>query len=38
MVQALMAGKIDATLPNVSEATNQVADGSFYSPCCNGRK
>ena len=29
MVQALMAGKIDATLPNVSEASNQVADGSF---------
>ena len=29
MVQALMAGKIDATLPNVSEAANQVADGSF---------
>ena len=29
MVQALMAGKIDATLPNVSEATNQVADGTF---------
>ena len=31
MVQALMAGKIDATLPNVSEATNQVADGSFIA-------
>lgn len=29
MVQALMAGKIDATLPNVSEATNQIADGTF---------
>ena len=29
MVQALMAGKIDATLPNVSEATSQVADGTF---------
>ena len=29
MVQALMAGKIDATLPNVSEALNQVKDGTF---------
>jgi len=29
MVQALMAGTIDATLPNVSEALNQVKDGTF---------
>ena len=29
MVQALMAGKIDATLPNVSEALSQVKDGTF---------
>ena len=29
MVQALMSGGIDATLPNVSEATEQVADGTF---------
>lgn len=29
MVQALMAQKIDATLPNVSEALNQVKDGTF---------
>ena len=29
MVQALMAGGIDATLPNVSEATEQVGDGTF---------
>lgn len=29
MVQALMSGAIDATLPNVSEATSQVADGTF---------
>ncbi len=29
MVQALMAGKIDATLPNVSEALIQVQDGTF---------
>jgi len=29
MVQALMAGAIDATLPNVSEAGLQVKDGTF---------
>ena len=29
MVQALMSGAIDATLPNVSEATTQVKDGTF---------
>ena len=29
MVQALMPGSIDATLPNVSEATQQVQDGTF---------
>ncbi len=29
MVQALMSGAIDATLPNVSEAGTQVQDGTF---------
>lgn len=29
MVQALMSGGIDATLPNVSEAQDQVKDGAF---------
>ena len=29
MVQALMSGAIDATLPNVSEARSQVQDGTF---------
>lgn len=29
MVQALLSGAIDATLPNVSEAGSQVEDGSF---------
>jgi putative tricarboxylic transport membrane protein len=29
MVQALMSGAIEATLPNVSEAGSQVANGSF---------
>ncbi len=29
MVQALMSGAIDATLPNVSEAGSQVRDGTF---------
>ena len=29
MVQALMSGAIDATLPNVSEAGAQIADGSL---------
>jgi putative tricarboxylic transport membrane protein len=29
MVQALMSGAIDATLPNVSEAGDQVKDGRF---------
>ena len=29
MVQALMSGAIDATLPNVSEALSQVQDGTF---------
>lgn len=29
MVQALMSGAIDATLPNVSEANEQVKDGTF---------
>lgn len=29
MVQALMSGAIDATLPNVSEARTQVDDGTF---------
>ena len=29
MVQALMSGSIDATLPNVSEAGSQVQDGTF---------
>ncbi len=29
MVQALMSGAIDATLPNVSEAGPQVGDGTF---------
>lgn len=31
MVQALMSGAIDATLPNVSEALSQVRDGSFLA-------
>ncbi|MEK9723095.1 MAG: tripartite tricarboxylate transporter substrate binding protein [Rhodospirillaceae bacterium] len=31
MVQALLSGAIDATLPNVSEAGNQVNDGSFLA-------
>ena len=31
MVQALMSGAIDATLPNVSEAGPQVQDGSFIA-------
>jgi putative tricarboxylic transport membrane protein len=31
MVQALMAGAIDATLPNVSEAGSQVQDGTFVA-------
>ena len=29
MIQALMSGSVDATLPNVSEAGIQVADGTF---------
>lgn len=29
MVQALMSGAIDATLPNVSEARQQIKDGTF---------
>ena len=29
MIQALMSGAIDATLPNVSEAGSQVQDGTF---------
>ncbi len=29
MVQALMSGAIDATLPNVSEGGSQVKDGTF---------
>ena len=29
MVQALLSGAIDATLPNVSESRSQVEDGSF---------
>lgn len=29
MVQALMSGAIDATLPNVSEALGQIQDGTF---------
>jgi putative tricarboxylic transport membrane protein len=29
MVQALLSGAIDATLPNVSEARSQVEDGAF---------
>jgi len=29
MIQALMSGSIDATLPNVSEAGTQVQDGTF---------
>lgn len=29
MVQALMSGAIDATLPNVSEGGGQIADGTF---------
>jgi putative tricarboxylic transport membrane protein len=29
MVQALMSGAIDATVPNVSESLNQVQDGTF---------
>lgn len=31
MVQALMSGAIDATLPNVSEAGPQVQDGTFIA-------
>jgi tripartite-type tricarboxylate transporter receptor subunit TctC len=31
MVQALMSGAIDATLPNVSEAGQQVEDGTFLA-------
>jgi putative tricarboxylic transport membrane protein len=31
MVQALLSGAIDATLPNVSEAGEQVRDGSFVA-------
>lgn len=29
MIQALMSGAIDATLPNVSEAGSQIQDGTF---------
>ena len=29
MIQALMSGAIDATLPNVSEGGSQVQDGTF---------
>ena len=29
MVQALMSGSIDATVPNVSESLNQIKDGTF---------
>jgi putative tricarboxylic transport membrane protein len=29
MIQAMLSGAIDATLPNVSEAVSQVADGSL---------
>jgi len=29
MIQALMSGAIDATLPNVSEARSQIADGTL---------
>ena len=31
MVQALMSGSIDATLPNVSEGGSQVEDGTFVA-------
>lgn len=31
MIQALMSGAIDATLPNVSEAGSQVQDGTFLA-------
>jgi len=31
MVQALMSGAIDATLPNVSEGGSQVQDGTFLA-------
>ena len=38
MVQALLAGSIDATLPNVSEGKGQVEDGSFRALVVLGEK
>lgn len=38
MVQALMSGSIDATLPNVSEAGEQVKDGTFRALAVMGEK
>ncbi len=38
MVQALMSGAIDATLPNVSEGGPQVADGTFRALAVLGNK
>ncbi|MDA0661688.1 MAG: tripartite tricarboxylate transporter substrate-binding protein [Proteobacteria bacterium] len=38
MVQALMSGAIDATLPNVSEASTQVVDGTFRALAVMAKK
>jgi putative tricarboxylic transport membrane protein len=38
MVQALMSGAIDATLPNVSEASPQVQDGTFRALAVMAKK
>ena len=38
MVQALMSGAIDATLPNVSEAGPQVQDGTFRALAVMAKK
>jgi putative tricarboxylic transport membrane protein len=38
MVQALMSGAIDATLPNVSEASSQVKDGTFRALAVMAKK
>ena len=38
MVQALLSGAIDATLPNVSEAGEQVRDGSFRAVAVMSKK
>ena len=38
MIQALLSGAIDATLPNVSEAGEQVRDGSFRALAVMSKK